>query len=481
MQVLLGLIFLCAVILLGTTYLILHRYVSRYPENKVCDNIYIGPVNVSGMTEKEVVEALEKHLEKDRDVQVTMKVGKKEADTTLEELGIDYKNIKKTAARAVTYGNKGSLWVRYRKIRKLSKEKLVLSEDITLDQEKAAAVIKKKAVPFAEHAVDAAIEKTTGGFDIQKEKEGKTVDTKKSIAKLIKYLNGDWKHKDFSMKMTQKKEHPSVKSEDLAKIKDELGTFATDAGGGERWKNLKTGVDKINGTVLMPGEEASVHDLTAPYDAEHGYAAAGSYENGQVVETYGGGICQVSTTLYNALLFSEVEIVKRYPHSMVVAYIDPSRDAAIAGDTKDLKFKNNYDDPIYIAGEIDDQNRLTFTIYGKDTREKGRSVEFESETISTEEYGTTYKEDSEAPIGSMESSGSPHTGKEARLWKIVYKDGKEVSRDVINNSSYNKSDRIVKVGTASSNAEASALVRNAIATQSTEKINTAISRAGSME
>lgn len=128
------------------------------------------------------------------------------------------------------------------------------------------------------------------------------------------------------MEAKVKEEQPSVTEADLSTIQDELGSFSTDAGGGERWKNLKNGVEKLNGTVVMPGEQISVHDVTAPYDEEHGYVQAGSYENGQVVDTYGGGICQVSTTLYNAVLFSELKVVKRYPHSMLVSYVPPSRD-----------------------------------------------------------------------------------------------------------------------------------------------------------
>ncbi len=227
--------------------------------------------------------------------------------------------------------------------------------------------------------------------------------------------------------------------------------------------------------------EISVHDVTAPYDKEHGYVAAGSYENGQVVETYGGGICQVSTTLYNAVLFAELEVTERYPHSMLVSYIDPSRDAAIAGDVKDFKFKNTYDTPVYIEGGIDDDGQLKFTIYGKDMRKKGRTVEYESEVTETEEYGRTYKEDPEASLGSMKYEGSPHTGKTARLWKIVKQDGKEVSRDVINNSTYQKSNEIIMVGTASDNGRASGVVSGAIATQDGTKINEAISKARAME
>ena len=205
---------------------------------------------------------------------------------------------------------------------------------------------------------------------------------------------------------------------------------------------------------------------------------AGSYENGQVVETYGGGICQVSTTLYNALLFAELEIVERYPHSMLVNYVDPSRDAAIAGDTKDLKFKNNQETPIYLEGGIDSSNQLRFTVYGKETRDENRTLEFVSETLAEEEYEVKYQEDPSAALGSVTYEGSPHTGKSARLWKVIYVDGKETDRQQINESHYNKSDQIIKIGTKSDNASAAAAVRSAIATQNYSKIMAAIGQAG---
>ena len=239
-------------------------------------------------------------------------------------------------------------------------------------------------------------------------------------------------------------------------------------------------MEKLNGTVVMPGEQISVHDVTAPYDEEHGYVQAGSYENGQVVDTYGGGICQVSTTLYNAVLFSELKVVKRYPHSMLVSYVPPSRDAAIAGDTKDFVFENNYDTPIYIFGEIDDDNQLCFAIYGKETRDKTRKIEFESEEVSTEEPGVKYKADAELALGEMEVTGSAHTGKEVKLWKIVYENGKQVSKDVINESTYSKADKTISVGIKTKNSSAAAVVKAAVSTQDKAKIQAAISEASSM-
>lgn len=477
MKIFLGLLLFCPIVVLSVSYVMFQGYVSKHSADRIYENIYIGSVNVSGMTEKEAEKMMEERLRQGRQATVTMKVEKREEKAVLKELGLEHKDMEKQVKRAFDYGKSGSLWERFWQLKGLAKKKRVFEEKFTLSTKKTKKLIEEKIVPLAEHAQNATMKRKGDKFEIIGEKQGKTIDVEKSLATVYKYLNNGWNCKDFAVGMTQIDEKPSVRAEELKSVKDVLGSYSTDAGGGERWQNLKTGVEKIDGTVLAPGEEISIHDVTAPYDAEHGYVAAGSYENGQVVETYGGGICQVSTTLYNAVLFSELEVTKRYPHSMLVTYVEPSRDAAIAGDVKDFRFKNSYKTPVYIEGEIDDDNQLKFTIYGKDTRKKGRTVEYESEVTATEEYGRTYKEDLDAPLGSIRYEGSPHTGKTAKLWKIVKQDGKKVSRDVINESHYQKSDEIIVVGTAADNSEASALVRNAIATQDGEKVNTAISKA----
>lgn len=99
---------------------------------------------------------------------------------------------------------------------------------------------------------------------------------------------------------------------------------------------------------------------------DNGYYPAPSYESGQVVDTYGGGICQVSTTLYNAVLKAELQVNERHNHTMLVSYVDPSKDAAIAEGLMDFVFTNNTDAPIYIYG-VGYQGTLNFTIYGHET------------------------------------------------------------------------------------------------------------------
>ena len=195
------------------------------------------------------------------------------------------------------------------------------------------------------------------------------------------------------------------------------------------------------------------------------------------MQSIAGGICQVSTTLYNAVLYAELEVTERSPHSIIVTYVDPSRDAAIAEGIKDFKFKNNYDTPILIEGYIDSNNQLGFYIYGKDTRPEGHSVEYESETLEKMEYTKKFVEDTESSLGTLNNEGTAINGRTARLWKIVYENGEEVSRDVINNSTYKPTEMRIKVGTATDNAEAANLVKTAIASQDEAAINEAIAQA----
>lgn len=481
MRILFGLLLFCSIVILGVLYALFQRFVSEYPEDRICGNIFIGAADVSGLTKKEAQKLMTEFLNEGRQATLTLKVGDSGEEIALEELGLGFKDIKRQVKTAYDYGKSGSLWKRFWQLKELSKEKKVIDENYILDQKKLKAFIEEKIDPLVDHAQNATMKRDGSEFKITKEKQGETVDVDQTLSAVTQYLNSGWNRKNVILEAVQREEAPTVTAEDLKTVTDELGSYSTDAGSGERWQNLKTGVEKINGIVLAPGEEISIHDVTAPYDEEHGYVAAGSYENGQVVDTYGGGICQVSTTLYNAVLFAELEVTERYPHSMLVTYVDPSRDAAIAGDVKDFCFRNNYSTPIFIEGGIDDDNQLKFTIYGRDTREEGRTVEYESEVTSTEEYGRQYKEDSEAALGSMEYEGSPHTGKTAKLWKIVKQDGKEVSREEINESYYQKSDEIIVVGTASDNPKASGLVSSAIASQDGSKINAAISEARELE
>lgn len=463
------------VIVFGGVYFALSNYVGRTDKDVICSNVFIGTMDVSGMTKKEAAEALRAQLGTDQGRAVTLKLREHNIEASLKEFGYDSPDIDKLAEKAVDYGKKGSMWKRYRQMKKLEDEKYVLKEKYTVKEKEVTALLEERAVPLLQGPENAYITRSEDGtLNIVDEKEGETIDEKGMVESITDYLNGEWKHEAFSLELAVIREKPEIIRADLEEITDELGSFSTDAGGGARWTNLKTGVEKLNGIILKPGEELSVYNTTAPYDEEHGYVEGTAYENGQVVPSYGGGICQVSSTLYNAVIYAELEILERYPHSMAVDYVEPSRDAAIAGGVMDFRFKNPYSAPIYIFGEIDSANRLRVVIYGKETRPENRSIEFESETLSTENYSVTYRAAPNRSFGDMEYTGSPHTGREARLWKVVYENGMEVSRDIFNTSTYAKSDQIVEVGTAGGSAEAVSALETAIASQDRNAIDSAI-------
>lgn len=463
------------------SYLLLYRYVSKWKGDVIADHIFIGQVEVSGMSSREAKEALEAKIAEYGVMTVNMKVGEQSASATLAELGIGYKDVDALVEEAVDYGKTGSIWARYLRLKKLEKENKVFEEEFVVDQELSQALIEERVVPLEPEFQNASIKKSGDGFEITDAVAGKTVDAEKSIAGLESYLNEKWEYQNIEFAMTETEKEPEIQREDLETIQDELGSYSTVAGSGTRVTNLKRGAELLNGIILMPGEELSVLEETLPYTEENGYVDGGAYENGQVVQSIAGGICQVSTTLYNAVLYAELEVTERSAHSMIVNYVDPSRDAAVAEGVKDFKFKNNYDTAILIEGYVDGSGNLQFHIYGKETRAESHSVEYESETLQRTEYTKKYVEDSGAALGTMNQEGSAINGRKARLWKVVYENGKEVSRDVINNSTYKATEVTVKVGTASSNAEASELVKQAIASQDEAKIKAAAEQAKALE
>ena len=216
-----------------------------------------------------------------------------------------------------------------------------------------------------------------------------------------------------------------------------------------------------------------MEEAVVPFDEENGYAPAASYEMGNVVETYGGGICQVSTTLYLAVLRAELEVTERSNHSMIVNYVKPSMDAAIAEGYKDFRFVNNTDAPIYIMGYADG-SEIGFIIYGHETRDPNRTVTYESETLTTTESTTELVEDSSASYGSVTQKSSGHTGYTARLWKVVTVNGEE-TREQVNSSTYNMTPDTYAVGTNTDDSAALSAMRSAIESNDLSKVDAAAS------
>lgn len=201
----------------------------------------------------------------------------------------------------------------------------------------------------------------------------------------------------------------SPSESDLLAINTKVSTFSTgySSSGASRKQNIAVASKHLNGIILSPGEILSVDVGIGSRNAANGYAKAGSYLNGKTVQTYGGGVCQVSTTLYGAVLRAGLVPVERNAHSMAVSYVPLGLDAAISEGYKDLKIQNTYSTPIYIEA-IANGSTLTFNIYGKKDLLQGY----------------TYEPKSKA------------NGLKATAWLNKIKDGQIVETIGLNSSSY---------------------------------------------
>lgn len=418
-------------------------------EETIPEGVYVGEFSLAGLTKEEADKKVNDYVEGKLNQDIALMVDGTEVSTSAEELGLSWSNRDAVAEAVKGTEIKGNLVKRYMKKKDLEMNPVKIALEMNLDQERVSAFVDEKCAAFMTQAKDASITKTDGKFVITPAESGKTVDVEATKNALNEALNSDLEG-TITVTAVVTEQEPGITTEELATIQDVLGTFSTDfsSSGASRATNLQVGSGKINGHVLMPGEVLSGYECMHPFTTANGYRTAIAYENGRSVDSIGGGVCQISTTLYNAALMAELDIVQRQNHSMTVGYVKPSMDAAIAGTYKDLKVKNPYETPIYVEGYTSGKT-LTFTIYGKETRPANRTISFESETLQRMDPGAPMEQvDNSLAPGQRIRVQSSHTGLRSRLYKCVYVDGKLQERTLLHNDTYNPSKAIYRVGPA---------------------------------
>lgn len=419
----------------------------------ISDGIHIGSVDVSGMTYDDALDAVNEYANSISGTAVNLNIGENKVSVTASELGFNC-DTESIVKHALKLGKSGNIVKRYKERKDLETNGSVINLPLEFSDDAIRAVLEEKCRGFDVAAVDAGLTKTSSGFVVTEGSEGVSLDVDASVNAVKDYFAQGFNGTEADIDLVTVVTQPRAAGADLDKVGDLLGTATTSykSSGAARSGNVQRGASLINGTLLYPGDEFSTYQVISPITIENGYFMAASYENGQVVESPGGGICQVSTTLYNAVLKSELEVTQRSNHSMIVTYVDPSKDAAIAGTYKDFKFVNNTEYPVYIEG-ITEEKKITFNIYGVETRDSSRSVEYVSETVSETEPTTQLRATSDN-FGSISKTQSSHKGVVAQLWKIVYNNGVEQSREVVNHSTYSMSPTVISVGTANASPEA---------------------------
>ena len=242
---------------------------------------------------------------------------------------------------------------------------------------------------------------------------------------------------------------PNVTINDIGEkaFPNQLATYTTryDVSDVDRSTNLRLACEKINGVVVLAGEIFSYNNTLGPRTAAAGYKNAKIYENGAVVDGLGGGICQISSTLYNTVLLANLEIVERRNHQFVTSYVPAGRDATVVYGATDFKFKNTRTYPVRIIASA--QNGIaTVSIYGI-KEENEYTFKFTTKTVATIPFATQYIEDSSLTVGTEQVKQKGTNGLKVETYITKMLNGKAISTTLLSRDTYNAMTRIVLKGT----------------------------------
>lgn len=383
-------------------------------DNTILAGVHIGTADVSGMTREQAQEAVETLVNQMMESNITLHMLEESYTTTASSLGYYWSN-QDVVDEALAYGKTGNIVSKYKIRKDMKNSSKVFPVEATVDNQMIQEILTDNCTKYDKRVKNMGLVRENGTFTVIEGETGHQLNVGASVNAISLFMTNEWTGGDADINLIEEIQEPIGSAEELAQITDKLGEGSTDYGSSssKRVTNVENGASKINGTVLYPGESFSTLDALLPFEKSNGYAEAASYLNGEVIDSVGGGACQVSTTLYLAVMRAELQIDERCAHSMKVNYVKPSMDAAVAEGSKDLIFTNNTDAPVYLEAVAYD-GTIRCTVYGKESRSPNREVTYESETIE---------------------SNDPKVALEARLWKIVRENGQE-TRTEYNHSTY---------------------------------------------
>ena len=282
---------------------------------------------------------------------------------------------------------------------------------------------------------------TENPITIHPEVEGVDFD----IEEAKKILENDSEQYEIPLKITK----PNVTMEKIGAeaFPNKISFYSTRYDGGDvnRSTNLELACEKINDVIVLPGETFSYNKTLGERSKAAGYKTAKVYENGEVVDGIGGGICQISSTLYNAVLKANLEIVERRNHQFITSYVEEGRDATVAYGVTDFKFKNSRKYAIKIKASASN-GVATIEIFGiKEDVEY--QISFDTKTISTIPYTVKYIDDNTLKTGTEVVKQKGANGIVTETYLIKSLNGQVVSNTLLSKDTYSAMQRIVLRGT----------------------------------
>ena len=417
--------------------------------NKACDqgrsnNIFINNINV----------IKSKFVKQNIDMNITY--NEEELDKVLTETSAELPGVVQEYSYSiegneliVTPGKDGIVLDKDKMLSEISSEIKELSKSITTEREIAVKNEKASAIDVEKiynevHSDPQDAYIIENPFQVVVDKEGIdfaiTMDEAKALFAELK--------DEYVIPLKITKANVTVSSLGSRAFPDELSVFTTryDAGNVSRTTNLSIACSKLNGYVIQPGEVFSYNKVLGKRSVENGYREAAIYTSNGVENGLGGGICQISSTLYNAVLMANLGIEERHNHSYTTSYSDPGRDATVAYGSLDFKFKNTRKYPVKIEAYIK-SGVATIRIYGI-KENPDYKVQVVAKVTSTIPCDVQRIEDPTLPAGTEKVVTKGTNGCRSVTYKNVYdQSGNLVSSTQISSDYYKTITRVVKVGT----------------------------------
>ena len=445
-KVSIGIICLILVIILGSALFwgYLTNKTSQWT-NIIFPNIKIEDVDVSGKTFDEAKDVIKKEygeliLKKN----ITVRTSDKEYRLEFSKLDARY-DINEAVKQAFNYGKNLNIIDKYKLIKK--PEKQIISLKFVYDPKPIKEFISIIQKEVEKKAQNASISIVNGNFQIAPEKKGIKLLNDKLETSMMSKINGDITPQEVVVEAPEEEVVASITSEKLKTIDTKLSTFTTNFGSSDysRSTNIQIATSSINNKIVMPGQSFSFNDTVGQRTAARGYKMAPVIVGTKVNSDFGGGICQVSTTLYNAIMRANIPSTERTHHTLPSHYIGPALDATVDWGNLDYKFTNTLSYPVYIQAYIENKN-IYFAVYSNFSL-SNKKYDFVNEIYARIEPGVKYIDDPNLLEGETVQEQSPSQGIKARAYINTYENGQIIEHKQVSDDFYKPVDEIIRRGT----------------------------------
>lgn len=413
----------------------------------VTDEIYsgisIGDVAVGGLTNEQAENKLNKFFnEHIKSPPIVLIYHNRSWTVPAEDIGLGI-DAEELARQAYHVGRTGNVF------RRMQEKYLAINHGCSLplklhyQADKLAGILSSIAQSINTESRNAVLVRQGTGVRVVPETVGIKVDTESTMKEIAAQLNTKI---PVTVELIVNEQVPAVKSEDFAGIDGIVAMYTTSfsAENSNRVQNIVLAAQSLDGVLVKPGETVSFNKLVGPRLSEYGYKEAPVFIDGKLVPDWGGGVCQVSSTLYNAVLLADLEIKERSSHFRPPGYVPIGQDATVADDLIDFRFKNNLPYNIYIASEVTG-GQLTLYVFGK--RIEHPDIQIVTDDKQVIEPNVIVKQDPELELGKEVVDSEGQKGFIVSTYRVKYVNSREIEREYLSTDEFKPEDRVIRVGT----------------------------------